>query len=299
MCQSLNVRPAKFLLHRSNAFDGLFNEDDIDHASVFPGTPSIRRIPLNTAPEDMRRRQWRSGVYVIFDGPNRVYVGSSSNLPQRLGYHLWYATRIYRRIANHLSVKVFHFPGANLRTLRAHEHRYKTRFPIRFEQQTHTADDEFAVMDFQPGRINRLERGIHGYFPFPRGMDNRLEEGIDAALPSRVPLRPGTRCTEAQHRYFYGRVNRECKTSGRGFSCINADTVDQLFAKSARAQACATARQAYQRRCFDRSHSDWQRHEQARNQAERASRRCWELGRERLARSRRQGDPFDAFLSYL
>jgi hypothetical protein len=299
-----------------NFFDEFFDEDDIDKASVFPGTPSIPRISLTNAPAELRQRGWRRGIYVLFKGANRVYVGQSSQLPERISFHLWYISRICRNEQD-FYVKVFHFPNANAQTLRAREHEYRNRFPITFKRQTHTADDEFT--NLAPSTINRLERGIHGYFPFPRGrsarcrntrpvvrgqesrftsdaLDDFLDEAIDAAVARRAPLRPGTRCTEAQHRQYYGRVNRDCKTPGGGFGCSNADTIEQLFSKSARAQACATARQAYQRRCFTRSHPLWQGHERARNQAERASRSCWEMGRDRQARSGRPGNRFDNFL---
>jgi hypothetical protein len=145
------------------------------------------------------------------------------------------------------------------------------------------------------------------------------DEDLDSALPllrllRRIPrrrsqrrpaVRPGTKCTEAQHRLYYGRVGQACKQIGpRSYglrSCNETDSVEQLFAKAAIAQGCATARQAYQRRCFNRSHPGWQGHEQARNQAERIARRCWEMGRRKQAlesqphHPTRRGRPFDVF----
>jgi predicted GIY-YIG superfamily endonuclease len=309
MLQSPSIVPKTSRAHER--FGVADQWDDFGEEDAFFQTPSLPRTSLTTAIQQLRQRGWRRGVYILYQGVNRVYVGQSMRLPERINEHLWHISRFCRNERD-FSVQVFHFPNANAQTLRAREHEYKSRFPRRFKRQTHTADDEFAHL--QPSPINRLERGIHGYFPFPRGrrergrmlrpvnrftsdgLDNFLDEAIDAAVIRRAPLRPGTRCTEAQHRQYYGRVNRECKTPGGGFGCSTTDTIDQLFSKSARAQTCATARQAYQRRCFARSHPDWQGHEIARNQAERASRNCWVMGRDRQTRSGRSGNRLDSFL---
>ena len=108
-----------------------------------------------------------------------------------------------------------------------------------------------------------------------------LEDSVDAAINRHKAVRPGTKCTEREHGSYYGRVRSACKHVGPYNCNKDTDTIDQLFAKSAIAGACATARQAYQRRCFDRTHPKWQGHEIARNQAERTSRKCWELGKEK------------------
>jgi len=72
--------------------------------------------------------------------------------------------------------------------------------------------------------------------------DEALDEALDEAIAGGTAVRPGTKCTEAEHNSYYARVNRACKGVDRGFSCTSNDTVEQLFAKSAAAQACATAR---------------------------------------------------------
>lgn len=142
--------------------------------------------------------------------------------------------------------------------------------------------------------IDRLERGIHGYFPLGRarrigarqGFDEAdwdafatLEDLVDQALPGRR-VRPGTRCTEAEHSRFYGRVGRGCK-QGQTFSCRGTDSVNEMYAKAAIAHDCANARFTYQRRCFSRAHPDWVGHEIQRAQARRAARTCWEMARAR------------------
>ncbi len=100
-----------------------------------------------------------------------------------------------------------------------------------------------------------------------------------ARLSRSGGIRPGTKCTEAEHSRYYANVNRACKT--RPFSCKGTDSINEMYAKAAIAGDCATARFAYQRKCFDRSHPGWTDHETARAQARRAARSCWAMARER------------------
>lgn len=116
--------------------------DPFSDGDFFLQAPSIRRIPLNNAPNLLRERRWKRGVYVIFRGPKRVYVGSSFNLPIRLGQHRLSVNRMGAGVENY-KVKVFHFPTANRRTLEAREDEYRRRFPGRYSGLRNNADDLF------------------------------------------------------------------------------------------------------------------------------------------------------------
>jgi predicted GIY-YIG superfamily endonuclease len=126
-------------LMRWDAIDSF--DDWLDEDLFMRTAQSRRRFPLDQAPQQLRQMNWTRGVYVIFEGTNRRYVGASTNLPRRIGTHLWYAKRLTRRPQS-FSVKVFHYPNANLQTLLAREREYLRRFPGVFAGQINTADDD-------------------------------------------------------------------------------------------------------------------------------------------------------------
>jgi hypothetical protein len=99
-------------------------------------------IALENAPDKIRKMGWKRGIYVIFRGKERVYVGKAnktehSELAIRIAQHRGCLTHLLIPIEDY-KVKVFHFPNATNEQIHAAETAYRVRFPKKFSHQKNT-----------------------------------------------------------------------------------------------------------------------------------------------------------------
>jgi peptidoglycan hydrolase-like protein with peptidoglycan-binding domain len=109
-------------------------------------TDQSNLIPLAQAPNEIRKKGWKRGVYVIFKNQQHVYVGQSIDLPARIGQHRLCLTHLKISPEN-FQIKVFHYPNANENTLKAKEREYRNKYPKDFTQQNDTEMDDFTGAD--------------------------------------------------------------------------------------------------------------------------------------------------------
>lgn len=96
-----------------------------------------KSIPLDNAPNVIRGKSWKTGIYVIERDSKQIYVGMSSNLAARISNH--------RNCLSHLriprkgyTVTVFYYPNATIQQLKSIERDYRKRFPGNFSHQNDT-----------------------------------------------------------------------------------------------------------------------------------------------------------------
>jgi predicted GIY-YIG superfamily endonuclease len=113
------------------------NSKQPQNISLPPKAGEAKSIPLDNAPNVMRSKFWKMGIYVIERDSKQIYIGMSSNLAARISSH--------RNCLSHLriprkgyTVTVFHYPNATVQQLKAVERDYRKRFPGNFSHQNDT-----------------------------------------------------------------------------------------------------------------------------------------------------------------
>jgi hypothetical protein len=102
--------------------------------------------------------------------------------------------------------------------------------------------------------------------------------------------RPGTKCTNRQHTFYYSAVTTACKGLNATFGCSpQIDSINDMYAKSAKAQACANSRRTYQQVCFTPQSPGWQGHQEQKTSAEKSARLCKEAADKKAAEERKRG----------
>ena len=120
--------------------------EEIEYMDGF--TDQSNQIPLAQAPNEIRKKGWKRGVYVIFNKGNHVYVGQSMQLPDRIGSHRLCLTHL-KLPTEPFTVQVFHYPNANENTLKAKERAYRKKYPNDFSHQKDTEMDDFRGADLE------------------------------------------------------------------------------------------------------------------------------------------------------